>query len=105
MKEDDNWTDFARRSTCAAVAHLGEKPQPVPIKVVWQITLIAGIVMTTVSTYYSVSSFLRMVGNSEMVMQNLGPSVEHPKYHICTSNAFNQTILNGWLMFLLCATF
>ena len=95
VEDDDNWTVFAGRSTCAAVNHLGDKSQPTAVKLVWKITLVAGIVMTAVSTYFSASSFMNMIGNSEMLLQNIGPFVEHPKYHICTSNTFNQTILDG----------
>ncbi len=95
-EENDKWTRFAGRSTCAAVAHLGEKSQPLPVKVVWRITLIVGVILTIASTYFSVSSFLSFSGNSEMMLQTDSDSwIEHPNYHICTSNTFNLTILKG----------
>jgi len=96
VEEDDKWTNFAGRSTCAAVAHLGEKSQPLPVKVVWRITLIVGVILTTASTYFSASSFLSFSGNSEMMLETESESwIEHPNYHICTSNTFNLTILKG----------
>jgi hypothetical protein len=97
-EEDDNkWTDFAGRSTCAAVTHLGEKSQPLPVKIVWRITLIVGVILTAVSTYFSAKSFMSFSGNSEMILQtNSDNWIEHPNYHICTSNTFNLTILKGF---------
>ena len=42
---------------------------------------------------------MNMAGNSEMILQtnsvNWFDGFEHPKYHICTSNTFNLTILSG----------
>lgn len=95
IKKQNKWTRFAGKSTCAAVTHLGDNSQSATVKIVWKVTLIAGIIMTTVSTYFSASSFLNLAGNSEMVTQNLGSEVEHPKIHICVSSTFNETILNG----------
>ncbi|EFX89774.1 hypothetical protein DAPPUDRAFT_94686 [Daphnia pulex] len=93
-KRCEKWRKFAGRSTCAAVAHLGEESHPLPVKIVWRITLIVGIFLTTVSTYFSASSFVNFAGNSEMVLQaNSDSWIEHPNYHICTSNTFNSTIL------------
>lgn len=96
-KPDKNkWSDFAGRSTCAAVAHLGEKNQSVPVQVTWKITLIVGIALTTASTYYSTRSFMNLSGSSEMSITSCGTSnIEHPKYHVCTSNIFNLTELKG----------
>ncbi|EFX89773.1 hypothetical protein DAPPUDRAFT_310184 [Daphnia pulex] len=93
-EENDKWMEFAGRSTCAAVVHLGEKSQPLPVKTVWRITLIIGVILTIASTYFSASSFLSFSGNSEMMLQTNSDSwIEHPNYHICTSNTFNLTIL------------
>lgn len=93
------WADYAGQSTCAAVTHLGDKSNPVPVKIIWRITLVFGIVLTAVSTYFSTLSFMNMAGNSEMILQansvNWFDGFEHPKYHICTSNTFNLTILSG----------
>lgn len=90
------WKDFASRSTCAAVAHLGETSQPVPVRVTWRITLVVGIALTAVSTFYSTRSFMNLSGSSEMSITSDGDSkMEHPKYHICTSNIFNLTSLEG----------
>nr|CAH0111534.1 unnamed protein product [Daphnia galeata] len=90
----DKFKDFAGRSTCAAVTHLGEKSQPLPVKIVWRITLVVGVFLTAVSTYFSASSFVNFSGNSEMILQtNSDNWIEHPNYHICTSNTFNLTIL------------
>jgi hypothetical protein len=95
-EENDKWMEFAGRSTCAAVVHLGEKSQPLPVKTVWRITLIVGVILTIASTYFSASSFLNFSGNSEMMLQTDSDSwIEHPNYHICTSNTFNLTILKG----------
>lgn len=94
--EDNEWMEFAGRSSCAAVTHLGDKSQPVTVKIVWRITLIVGIILTTTSTYFSASSFMSFAGHSEMMLQTeLGNQIEHPTYHICTSNTFNLTILKG----------
>ncbi|XP_057375004.1 uncharacterized protein LOC130695960 [Daphnia carinata] len=88
------WTEFIRVSTCAAVARLGDKSAPTFVKVIWKFTFIIGIVLTTVSTYFSTLSFVDMAGNSEMLLQsNTANWFEHPKYHICTSSTFNLTIL------------
>ena len=93
----DKFKDFAGRSTCAAVTHLGEKSQPLPVKIVWRITLVVGVFLTAVSTYFSASSFVNFSGNSEMILQaNSDSWIEHPNYHICTSNTFNLTILKGF---------
>jgi hypothetical protein len=95
-EENDKWMEFAGRSTCAAVVHLGEKSQPLPVKIVWRITLIVGVILMIASTYFSASSFLSFSGNSEMMLQTDSDSwIEHPNYHICTSNTFNLTILKG----------
>ena len=95
-KKQEKWADFAGKSTCAAMTHLGDESQPAKVKIVWKATLVTGIVMMVISTYFSVSSFLDMAGSSEMVLKSLGSAVEHPNYHICTSDTFNQTILKGW---------
>jgi hypothetical protein len=98
-KRCEKWRKFAGRSTCAAVAHLGEESHPLPVKIVWRITLIVGIFLTTVSTYFSASSFVNFAGNSEVVLQaNSDSWIEHPNYHICTSNTFNSTILKGLIV-------
>jgi Amiloride-sensitive sodium channel len=95
-KEASGWADFAGRSTCAAVTHLGNKSNPVPVKIIWRITLVVGIILTAVSTYFSTLSFMNMAGNSEMLLQTDTVNwFEHPKYHICTSSTFNLTILAG----------
>lgn len=60
MKKKDTkcWTEFIGVSTCAAVARLGDKSAPPFVKVVWKITLIIGIVLTAVFTYFSTISFM-----------------------------------------------
>ena len=99
--DDNKWTDFAGRSTCAAVTHLREKSQPLPVKIVWRITLVVGVILTAVSTYFSAKSFMSFSGNSEMILQtNSDNWIEHPNYHICTSNTFNLTILKGFDRFM-----
>lgn len=99
--EAENWTDFAGRSTCAAVTHLGERSQTVAIRITWKTTLIIGIALTAVSTYYSTMSFMDLSGSSEMLLQsNPLSKIEHPQYQICTSNTFNLTVLAGLLSFL-----
>ena len=65
------WADYAGRSTCAAVTHLGDKSNPVPVKIIWRITLVFGIVLTVVSTYFSTLSFMNMAGNSEMILKRI----------------------------------
>jgi hypothetical protein len=98
-EENDKWMEFTGRSTCAAVAHLGEKSQPLPVKIVWRITLIVGVILMIASTYFSASSFLSFSGNSEMMLKTDSDSwIEHPNYHICTSNTFNLTILKGLMI-------
>ncbi|XP_057366903.1 uncharacterized protein LOC130687737 [Daphnia carinata] len=93
-EENCDWTKFAGRSTCAAVIHLADQSQPVPAKIVWRITLVVGIVLTATSTYFSASSFMSFTGHSEMMLQTERDNrIEHPRYHICTSNTFNLTIL------------
>ncbi|XP_045031451.1 uncharacterized protein LOC116933281 isoform X2 [Daphnia magna] len=95
-KEEESciWTEFAGRSSCAAVTHLGDKSQPVPVKIVWRITLIVGVVLTATSTYFSASSFMNFSGHSEMMLQTERDNrIDHPSYHICTSNTFNLTLL------------
>jgi hypothetical protein len=57
--------DFDGRLICAAVTHLGDKSNPVPVK----ITLVVGIILTTVSTYFTTLSFMNMVGNCEILLQ------------------------------------
>lgn len=97
-KEEESciWTEFAGRSSCAAVTHLGDKSQPVPVKIVWRITLIVGVVLTATSTYFSASSFMNFSGHSEMMLQTERDNrIDHPSYHICTSNTFNLTLLKG----------
>lgn len=93
---EGNWTNFARQSTCAAVVHLGSRSQPIPVKIVWRITLVIGVLLTAVSTYYSTVAFMDLTGTSELILQS-NPTLrnEHPKYHICTSSTFNLTILAG----------
>lgn len=95
-KEEENWTNFARQSTCAAVMHLGSRSQPIPVKIVWGIALIIGIFLTAVSTYHSTMDFMNLTGSSESIIQPNPPfQNEHPRYHICISNTFNLTILAG----------
>lgn len=93
---DEDWKDFAARSTCAALTHLGEKSQPVVVKIVWRVALIVGIALTAVSSYYSTMSFANLSGSSEMLLERSQTfKMEYPKFHICTSNIFNLTILEG----------
>lgn len=98
--EADNWTNFAGRSTCAAVTHLGERSQTVAVRITWKTTLIVGIALTAVTTYYSTMSFMDLSGSSEMLLQgNAALKIEHPQYHICSSNnPFNLTILAGLML-------
>jgi hypothetical protein len=57
--------DFDGRLICAAVTHLGDKSNPVPVK----ITLVVGIILTTVSdTYFSALSIMNMVGDNEILL-------------------------------------
>lgn len=94
--QDNCWSIFVEQSTCAAVSHLGQKSQSALMKTVWRIAFIVGITLTAVSTYYSTKSFLKASGSSEMIpdFSDL-TKIKHPKYHICSSNNFNLTILAG----------
>jgi hypothetical protein len=56
--------DFDGRFICAAVTLLGDKSNPVPVK----ITLVVGIILTTVSTYFSTLSIMNMVGDNEILL-------------------------------------
>lgn len=95
-KYAENWKEFARKSTCAAVSHLGESSQSLPVKITWRVTLIVGITLMAVSTFFSTRSFADISGTSEMLLKSTAGSwSEHPKYHICTTNTFNTTILSG----------
>lgn len=98
LMEENNisWLEFVRRSTCAALTHLGERPQSTIVKIIWGSTLIIGLALTAVSTYYSTTAYINVSGSSEMSLQPSPTAwIEHPKYHICTSNNFNSTVLAG----------
>lgn len=97
--DDRSWKGFARRSTCAAFTHLGERYQSLAVKLTWFITLAVGIALSAIANYYSALSFMNFSGNSEMILTPSsisGNGMEHPKYHICTSSTFNRTILAGF---------
>ena len=55
--------DFDGRLICAAVTHLGDKSNPVPVK----ITLVVGIILITVSTYFSTLSIMN-IGDNEILL-------------------------------------
>lgn len=94
------WSEFFRLSTCAAVVHLGNfQRQPVFVRFIWIVTIIAGMLFFTASTYSSAMSFFKASASSEMLIEKVpGSRFEFPKFHICTTNTFNTSILEGILM-------
>lgn len=90
------WKEFAGRSTCAAVSHLGDKSTTTLVTLTWRLTLVVSIALTAVSSYYSTMGFMNFSGSSEMIPQSYpSQKMEHPKIHICTSGSFNLTKLAG----------
>lgn len=95
-----SWPEFLGLSTCAAVTHFGGfNRQPPLVRFIWIVTLAFGIVSAAYSTYQSFLSFFRAAATSEMLIEKApGSRLELPKFHICTTNAFNVSVLNGILL-------
>lgn len=84
------WREFIQRSSCAALAKLGEDS----VRSVWIFTLVCGVVLTAISTYGSSSMFFNMAASSEMIIEKSSERrLDFPKFHICSSNMFNLSIL------------
>lgn len=79
------------------MAHLADESCPRPIRCLWIIVAVTGLILTASSTYWSVSYALKGgTSSTEMSVQELTEGhFEYPKVHLCTSNIFNHDVLKS----------